>query len=107
MSCQKIIKVGDTNFALENILAVDGVVVDLSDKSVVTRVRDLAAKTYTDYTTTIVSAASGSVKHQFTEADATLGAKYIEYIVTYADSTVRHFPASSGIEVLVKSNLTY
>jgi hypothetical protein len=107
MAYSNIIKVGDTNFALENILAVDGVVVDLSDKTVVVRVRDFEAGTYTDYAATIVSATSGSVKHQFTAADTTIGTKYVEYIVTYADSTVRHFPSKNGIEVVVTRNLGY
>ena len=102
------IKKGDTSPSIQSILKDSaGVAVDLSGATVRVHMKAVGASTLkVDEAMTVVNAASGIVRYDWSSSDTdTAGTYYVEFEVTKADNSVETFPNNGNAAVVITKSL--
>ena len=102
------IKKGDTSPSIQSTLKdAAGAVVDIAGATVSIHMKAAGSSTLkVDQPMTIVSAAGGVVKYDWTTPDTdTVGTYYVEFEVTKADNSIETFPNSANAVVVIAPSL--
>ena len=101
------IKQNDTSPAIQATLKDgNGSPINLNGADVVIHMKSVDGVLKVNEQVTIVDADTGVVKYEWVTGDTdTVGTYYVEFQVTYADSTIETFPNSSNIIIFIKPEL--
>ena len=92
----------DTSRTLNYVLSTGGSAVDVTDATVVLRIKDNISGSYVDRAPTVDVAASGSLHYDLVAGDVlTPGMRWLQFIVTFDDDTVLNIPTVGYLQMRV------